>query len=119
ANATAPDPTGTGQGMGKALYADKALLWVLGQRFEYHLFDLLGQRSNLLSQRRRCGREMLLGNLPERANEGACSREPLVDHDPQSVLIAGKTRFSAKLLRSHVRQSTRHLLPTQEFSRGK
>src|SRR5436309_9329224 len=61
---------------------------------------------------------MLLGNLPERANKGACSREPLVDHNRQGILIAGESRFSPKLLRSHVRQSTGHLLPTQEFSRG-
>ncbi len=52
---------------------------------------------------------MLSCYLDKRSPERVLSAQPFIDHDSQSILIAGWTGLSVDLLRCHVRKSANHL----------
>ena len=97
--------------------AYKAIPWILGQRFQDHVFDGLRQGRIMLAQKWRWVRHLLRDDLPGGACKGAHPTEPLVDDDAERVLVAGKDGLATNLLRSHVGQRARHLLGGELFGR--
>src|SRR5438105_13537308 len=61
---------------------------------------------------------MLVDKSPLIALERALSAEPLIGHNPEGILIAGKSGFALYLLGSHIGPRASMLLRTERFRRG-
>src|SRR5947208_16052801 len=56
---------------------------------------------------------MLGGYFTERPLKGTISTQPLVDDNPQRILVAGRAWLALELLRGHIVNSSGHILLSQ------
>src|SRR5579863_7744613 len=91
--------TGLLQCISKLLYTSKALVGILLQCSHDHLLDCRRNAWKLFTQRGRSGSKMLRKDFRKGASKGNVSRQPLIDDDPQGILITSLSWFALHLFR--------------------
>src|SRR6266699_5146698 len=97
--------TGLFQSVCKSMYTCKALMRIFGQSHHHYLFNLRRNLQVLLEGWGR-SRQVLRNYLPISPIEWPFPAQPLVDNDPQSILITGWARLALQLLRRHIGHRT-------------